>query len=126
MRWFFGSIGAAAGALGVAFGAFGAHVLRDRLDAQALALWQTATQYLMWHALALVLVALSAARRTAPTAARVAAIGYLAGSVLFCGSLYALALGAPRWCGAITPFGGVAWLVAWGAFALALARSDAS
>lgn len=108
---------ALAGASAVAFGAFGAHALRDALGAASLATWHTGVEYHFWHALALL------AAVTWPTRGRrrtVAALAFAAGIVLFSGSLYALALGAPRIVGAITPVGGVAFIVGWIALALAL------
>jgi uncharacterized membrane protein YgdD (TMEM256/DUF423 family) len=114
---FAGRAGAIAGSLTVALGAFGAHALKGGIDAHALELWRTATLYQGLHALALLALA-SQAPAAAATSLRVAAYGFLAGLVLFCGSLYALALGAPPWLGAITPLGGLAWIVAW----IALAR----
>lgn len=107
-----------AGATAVVFGAFGAHALRGVLDIRGVELWHTASQYHFWHALALALAAAANQGR-----ARRCALGAFAiGIVLFSGSLYALALGAPRWCGAITPFGGVAFIVGWIALGMALRR----
>lgn len=100
------------GALAVAFGAFGAHALRDVLDERALVTWHTAVDYQFWHALALLAVGVLA-RDRATKVLRIAAIAFLVGIVLFCGSLYALALGAPRMIGVITPFGGIAFIVGW-------------
>lgn len=112
---------ALAGAGGVLLGAFGAHALRGRLDEAALGWWHTAVEYQLWHALALALAAYAARGR----AGRVAVHAFSAGIVLFSGSLYAMALGAPRWLGAVTPFGGLAFVVGWIALAFALApRSD--
>ena len=105
------------GAAAVLLGAFGAHALRDTLDERALALWHTAVEYQFWHVLAAVAVAL-VARDGASTCLRIAAIAFVAGIVLFCGSLYALALGGPRIVGVITPFGGVAFVVGWIALAI--------
>ncbi len=116
---FAGMAGGVAGALAVAAGAFGSHALRARLDADALRLWQIAVDYQFWHALALLAVALLP---FASRGSRVAAIAFGVGIVLFSGSLYALALGAPRMVGAITPFGGVAFLVGWTALIVAFAR----
>ena len=102
-------IAAAAGALAVMLGAFGAHALRGQLDVQALEVWHTAVNYQFWHALALLGLAAAPASRW-----RLAAVfAFSAGVVLFCGSLYALALGAPRLIGAITPVGGVALIAGW-------------
>jgi uncharacterized membrane protein YgdD (TMEM256/DUF423 family) len=86
------------------------------LDARAVELWHTAVEYHAWHALALALaVALGHGR-----GARVATVAFAAGIVLFSGSLYALALGAPRWTGIITPFGGLAFVIGWLALGWAL------
>jgi len=108
---------ALAGAVAVVLGAFGAHALRASLDAQSLATWHTAVDYQFWHALALLATGLLArSRASAPL--RVAAVSFAVGMVLLCGSLYLLALGAPRGFGAITPLGGVAFIVGWLALAL--------
>lgn len=100
---------AAAGGSAVLFGAFGAHALRGVLDARGIELWHTASQYHFWHALALTATVATAQGR----ARRCARIAFALGIVLFSGSLYALALGAPRWCGVITPFGGLAFVAGW-------------
>ncbi|MEO5560737.1 MAG: DUF423 domain-containing protein [Dokdonella sp.] len=105
------------GVTAVALGAFGAHALQDVLNEHALSIWHTAVEYQFWHALALLAVGLLA-RERANVALRCSAFAFIVGSVLFCASLYALALGAPRWIGAITPLGGIAFIVGW--FALAL------
>ncbi|AIF48737.1 DUF423 domain-containing protein [Dyella japonica] len=105
-----------AGASAVALGAFGAHALRGVLDERGVELWHTAVSYHFWHALALVFAVTVAGGR----ASRVAVAAYAIGIVLFSGSLYALALGAPRWFGAITPLGGVAFIVGWMALGVAL------
>lgn len=98
-----------AGASAVLLGAFGAHALRGVLDPPATELWHTAVNYHVWHALALaVSVGLGRGR-----SGRFARWAFAIGIVLFSGSLYALALGAPRWCGAITPFGGLAFVAGW-------------
>jgi uncharacterized membrane protein YgdD (TMEM256/DUF423 family) len=111
------TIAALAGATAVVLGAFGAHALRDSLDEHALTTWHTAVDYQFWHALALLGVGLLARERVT-TFLRVAAIAFLVGLVLFCGSLYLLALGAPRGVGAITPLGGLAFIVGWLALAM--------
>src|SRR3569833_2472854 len=94
------------GASAVVFGAFGAHALRGHLDDAALAMWHIGVEYHFWHALALYAgvrgLPLGRARHTA-------LLLFGAGIVLFSGSLYALALGAPRWVGVITPLGAVAF-----------------
>ena len=113
-------VGALLGAAGVAAGAFGAHGLRERLSAEALGWWETASRYQLLHALALVLTGLLARQRGTPLAA--ATLLFLAGTLVFSGTLYALALGGPRWLGAVTPVGGAALIAGWVALALA-ARS---
>jgi len=110
-------IAALLGAAAVLLGAFGAHALRDTLDEHALAIWRTAVEYQFWHVLAAVAVALLA-REGASTCLRIAAVAFIAGIALFCGSLYALALGAPRIVGVVTPFGGVAFVAGWIALAV--------
>ena len=105
-----------AGASAVLLGAFGAHALRDALDAQSRELWRTAVDYHVWHALALALAAGLGRGRSG----RLAIAAFAIGIVLFSGSLYALALGAPRWTGIITPFGGLAFIAGWIALGLSL------
>jgi uncharacterized membrane protein YgdD (TMEM256/DUF423 family) len=110
-------VAAMLGALAVALGAFGAHALRGMLDERALATWRTAVDYQFWHALALLGVG-ALARNGASRSLRIAAIAFVVGVIVFCASLYALALGAPRIVGAITPFGGVALIAGWIALAI--------
>lgn len=109
---------AAAGASGVLLGAFGAHALRGVLNTDHAQLWHTAVSYQMWHALALALAAFGGAGR----GRRIALAAFAAGIILFSGSLYALALGAPRWTGIVTPFGGLAFLIGWIALGFSLRR----
>ncbi|MSP62659.1 MAG: DUF423 domain-containing protein [Myxococcales bacterium] len=115
-------LGALSGFLSVAAGAFGAHALRQRLPPDLLAVFETAARYQMFHALALLAVGLLAAR--VPSQAATAA-GWLfaLGTVIFSGSLYALALSGVRVLGAVTPLGGVALLAGWLALAWAALRS---
>lgn len=110
-----------AGASAVALGAFGAHGLRDVLDEAARATWRTAVDYHAWHALVLLATGLLG-RMRATLSLRAAAAGFVLGILAFSGSLYALALGAPRALGAITPLGGVAFVVGWVALAIEGAR----
>jgi uncharacterized membrane protein YgdD (TMEM256/DUF423 family) len=114
--------GAIAGAAAVALGAFGAHALRSELDVAALSTWHTAVEYQFWHALALLACGVLARHRE-DRPLRLAAFAFAAGIVVFCASLYALALGAPRWIGAITPIGGVAFIAGWLALALHARRT---
>ena len=117
------ALGAALGVCGVALGAFGAHALKSRLAPDALALWNTATQYLFWHALGVLAVGLVCALLPENTWLRFSGAALAAGILLFSGSLYLLALGAPKGLGAITPFGGLAFIAGWVAFALAVLRA---
>src|SRR5512142_2497875 len=111
-------VGAISGCVAVAAGAFGAHALRTRLPADLLAVWQTGAQYQLAHALALLAAGFLAARAPGAAAA-VAGWCFLAGTVLFSGSLYALALSGVRALGAVTPLGGIALLGGWAALAWA-------
>jgi uncharacterized membrane protein YgdD (TMEM256/DUF423 family) len=115
-RLFFG-LGSVSGLVAVAAGAFGAHALRDRLSPEYLAVFETAARYQMYHALGLLAAAWAVTRWPG---ARVLWAGWLfvIGTVLFSGSLYALALTGTRWLGAITPLGGVALLAGWLCLAL--------
>jgi uncharacterized membrane protein YgdD (TMEM256/DUF423 family) len=112
MKRGFGIAAAALGAIAVALGAFGAHALRGRIDAAAMQVWHTAVDYQFWHALALLAVAGFASTRNARLW-RASAFAFIVGSVMFCGSLYALALGVPRWIGAVTPLGGLVLIAGW-------------
>ena len=119
-RLFFG-LGALSAILGVGAGAFGAHALRARLMAEHLAVFETAARYQMYHALGLLAVAWAATRW--PGALPVwAGWLFVAGTVLFSGSLYILALTGIRWCGAVTPLGGLAFLVGWVCLGLSAVR----
>lgn len=110
-RLFF-ALGAASGLIGVAAGAFGAHGLEGRLPADRLDVYETAARYQIYHALALLAVAW-ASTRWPGAAATAAGWLFVAGTLLFSGSLYALSLTGTRWLGAITPFGGLAFLAGW-------------
>ncbi len=109
------------GFLAVASGAFAAHGLQGRLDAHALTIFETGARYHMYHALAIGLAAF-AIRGAASGAATVASGFFLAGIVLFCGSLYLLALTGAKGFAFVTPIGGVCFLIGWGALAVAAAR----
>jgi uncharacterized membrane protein YgdD (TMEM256/DUF423 family) len=117
------AVAAANGFLAVAAGAFAAHGLQGRLGAAALQTFETAARYHMYHALALGLAALASRWIAgAGLARRCAAIApwlFLAGIVLFCGSLYLLALTGIRALAMVTPVGGIAFLAGWAALALA-------
>jgi uncharacterized membrane protein YgdD (TMEM256/DUF423 family) len=111
-------LGAILGGLSVAAGAFGAHALRAQLEPRMLEVFETAARYQMYHALGL-FGAAWLYQQTESQAAQVAGWAFLAGILLFSGSLYAMALTGVRALGAITPIGGIAFLVGWGALAVA-------
>jgi uncharacterized membrane protein YgdD (TMEM256/DUF423 family) len=115
------ALGAVSGLVGVAAGAFGAHGLKARLGPEMLAIFETGARYQMYHALALVAAAWTAGRFPG-TAATWAGWLFVAGTVIFSGSLYALALTGVRVLGAVTPIGGVAFLAGWAALAVAALR----
>ena len=102
---------------GVALGAFGAHALKARLTPDVLAIYETGVRYHLVHGLA-VFVAAWLAGEDQTRSARLAGILFVAGILLFSGSLYMLALTGVRSFGAITPIGGLAWIAAWGLIAL--------
>ncbi len=109
------------GGLSVAGGAFASHALKERLTDRALAIFETGARYQMYHALALLLVALLLTRapEESQTFFAVAGWAFIAGTIIFSGSLYALSLTDIKWLGAITPLGGVAFIVGWGCLAVA-------
>ncbi len=111
-------LGAALAGAAVALGAFGAHGLEARLSERALAIWQTGVQYQFVHALGILLVA-ALWERVHPGWGLAAVIAMTLGVLLFSGSLYALALGAPRWLGAVAPIGGTLFIVSWIMLAIA-------
>src|SRR4051812_22904532 len=114
--------GAALMAIAVAFGAFGAHALKARLAPEALALWHTGVEYHVWHALGLLATGLLMLRMPNASALRHVVWMFASGILLFSGSLYGLALGAPRALGMVTPLGGVAFIAGWALLSFAAAR----
>jgi uncharacterized membrane protein YgdD (TMEM256/DUF423 family) len=112
-------LGALSAGLAVGAGAFGAHGLRARLSPDLLAVFETAARYQMYHALGLLAVAWHVSRGGSGLAGWL----FVAGTVLFCGSLYLLALGGPRWLGPVTPLGGLCFIAGWAALAWSAARS---
>lgn len=111
------------GALGVALGAFGAHGLRDRVAPPLLEIYKTGVLYHLIHAVALLAVTL-AGRRVALQA--VVRWAFLAGIVVFSGTLYLLALTGNQWLGAVTPVGGLAFIVGWAALVAGGVRGEAT
>jgi uncharacterized membrane protein YgdD (TMEM256/DUF423 family) len=116
------AIGSALGGLGVALGAFGAHALRARVSPERLAVWQTATEYHLVHALALLAVGLLLRIAPQAPAAQAAGVCFSVGILLFSGSLYLLVLLDQGWLGAITPFGGVLLIAGWALLAFSAFR----
>ena len=117
------ALGALFAALAVGCGAFGAHALRVRLSADLLAVYQTGVQYHFWHALGVLAVGIAGLQLPASPWLRAAGWLLAAGILLFSGSLYLLALSGERWFGAITPVGGLAFILGWLAFALAVLKA---
>lgn len=117
VRVFVGSAALLAG-FAVASGAFATHALRPYLEARALEIFETAARYQMYHALALLLVALLLERTVQVTLLRVSGFAFLFGTLIFSGSLYALSLSGLKWLGAVTPLGGAVLLAGWGCLAL--------
>lgn len=119
----FGILGGVNAALAVVLGAFGAHALKARLSPELLGVYQTGVQYHFYHALGLLLVAAFAAHAPRSRVLKWSGIVMQAGIILFSISLYVLSLSGIRWVGAITPFGGLAFIVSWLMLALAIWRS---
>jgi uncharacterized membrane protein YgdD (TMEM256/DUF423 family) len=112
-------IGAITGLLAVAAGAFGAHGLRGMVSERGLEVFQTAASYQMYHALALVAVSLMPALGLSRRLLAACAGAWILGTVLFSGSLYLLVLTSTPWLGAITPLGGVSFIIGWGLLTVA-------
>lgn len=120
MAQIFLSVAAVLGGLSVAAGAFASHALRDKISDRSLEIFETGARYQMYHALALLLVALLISRVASPPATLTASAWlFIIGIAIFSGSLYALSLTGVKYLGAITPLGGVALIAAWGALAIA-------
>jgi uncharacterized membrane protein YgdD (TMEM256/DUF423 family) len=118
----FAIVGGLNALLAVVLGAFGAHGLKPRLSSEMLTVYHTGVDYHMWHALGLVLVGLLGAHYTGSALLAWAGWLMLAGILLFSGSLYLLSVTGIRWLGAITPFGGLAFIIAWALLVIALWR----
>lgn len=114
-------IGSTSALVAVAAGAFGAHALRARLPPDLLAVFETGARYQMYHAFALLASAWAVTRWPGPWPVRAGWL-FLIGTIVFSGSLYALALSGVRWLGAVTPLGGAAFLAGWLCLLLGAAR----
>lgn len=117
------TLGAASGFLSVMLGAFAAHGLKTRLDPSLLTLFHTGVDYQALHALALLICGLWAMQHPCRYLS-VAAWAFALGTLVFSGSLYLLALTGERWIGAITPIGGIGFLVGWASLAATAWRLD--
>ena len=107
------TLGALNMALAVLLGAFGAHGLKAKVTPEQLAWWHTACEYQVYHALALFGIGVLIAAQPQWSMAKNSAWCLQLGIIIFSGSLYAMTLGAPRWFGAITPIGGLAFIIGW-------------
>jgi len=125
MQRLFIALGALAGCMSVGAGAFAAHSLRARLSAEMLAVFETAARYQMYHALGLLAVAWAAGRWPG-TVTSSAGWLFVAGIVIFSGSLYVMALTGMRWLGAVTPLGGLSFMAGWLCLAWAALRGGST
>jgi len=114
-RLFF-ALGALSAFIGVAMGAFAAHGLKSRLSPEMLSTFEVGARYQMYHALALIVVAW-AQTRWGGTLTTASGWLFVSGTILFSGSLYVLSISGVKWLGAITPFGGLAFLAGWACLA---------
>jgi len=114
---------AANGLLAVALGAFGAHGLRDKLTPELFSAYQTAVQYHFYHTFALLAVGLMLLHWQHKPLLIASGFSFMLGLCLFCGSLYWMAIGGPRWLGPVTPLGGLAFLAGWCLLLIAVVRA---
>ena len=114
---------ACSGFISVAFGAFGAHGLKDRLSDSLMSAFETAVQYQSIHTLAILAGCLLSLHFGKDVWFQYASLGFLVGILLFCGSLYGLALGGPKWLGPVTPLGGLSFLVGWALLLVAVTKN---
>lgn len=121
MDRFFFAAGCLAAFIAVAFGAFGAHSLKSRLSPDMLTIFETAVRYQMYHALGLIAVAW-ATTRWPENNLNTAGWAFIIGIIVFSGSLYVLSLTGVRWLGAITPIGGISFLIGWAVLVWSIGR----
>ena len=121
MSHVFFALGSGLSLLGVAFGAFGAHSLKSTLSPEMLETFEVAVRYQMYHSLGLLAAAWAASQWQHPLTTT-AGWCFFAGILIFSGSLYILSLTGIRWLGAITPIGGLAFIVGWGCLTVAAIR----
>lgn len=114
-------IGSILAGLAVAGGAFASHALKNQLSDRALEIWETGIKYQMYHALALLFIALLLkSQENPPLPIVIAGFSFIIGIMIFSGSLYGLSLTGIKWLGAITPIGGVGFLIGWASLAIAV------
>lgn len=119
MAKLFITLASCSGMLAVMLGAFAAHALKNTLDEYSLGVFQTAVQYHFYHSLALLAVGILAISQPESLLLRSSGWLFFIGLLLFCGSLYVLSFSGVRWLGAITPLGGLSFIAAWAALAVA-------
>jgi len=120
MTQFFLAIAAILGGISVAAGAFGSHALRGQLSERAIEIFETGARYQMYHALALLAVAILLSQaKLVPVTLPLAGFAFIAGVLVFSGSLYALSISGIKWLGAIAPFGGACFILGWVCLAIA-------
>ncbi len=117
MAKLFVTLASLSGMLAVVFGAFGAHALKDKLDADALGVFQTAVQYHFYHSFALLAVGVIALNQPQTVLLKSSGFLFILGILVFSGSLYLLSVTGVRWLGAITPLGGLAFIGGWACLA---------
>ena len=122
MQRYFLTFAALSGFLAVALGAFAAHVLKNQLSAESLSTFHTGVNYQMYHALALFALGVLIKQQPNTSGLTLSGLAFILGSLLFSGSLYAIALGAPHIFGIITPVGGLCFLIGWLSLAYASLR----
>ncbi|MFQ5751005.1 MAG: DUF423 domain-containing protein [bacterium] len=122
MERLFFIIGAVSAFLAVALGAFGAHGLKSRLSPEMLNIFEVGVRYQMYHALALIVVAWVCTKWPGSLTFTSGWL-FLAGTIIFSGSLYVISISGIRWLGAITPIGGVAFLAGWVCLVLTILRN---
>lgn len=113
MARFFLIIAAVSGFFAVVIGAFAAHGLKKVLAPEMIEIVKTGVQYQMYHALVLLLIGLWLSHKPVTAGLKASGLAFILGTLLFSGSLYALAMGAPRWLGPVTPLGGLCFLIGW-------------
>jgi uncharacterized membrane protein YgdD (TMEM256/DUF423 family) len=121
LNWF--AVGAIAAAIGITFGAFGAHALKSRVTEDLLSIFEVGVRYQMYHALALLAVAW-ADERWPGSLLNASGWLFVLGILLFSGSLYLMTLTGARWLGAVTPLGGLCFILGWIALAIAALRAS--